>query len=744
MRVRRNVALIGELAVARAPHLAVDGPRSPMCRTPSSRARRLLLVLGAAHMLASGIPSGGGVGAQQTDPRETQRPTFKVEINFVEIPAVVVDRQGRFVTDLSQGDFEVYEDGVRQVISDFRLVDLRGGPTDAQLVVKNAPEADVQTNATPFDGRLYVLLIDNLHIDFVDTAATRELARQFVDTQVRASDLAAIICTGGGVSASQDFTASQWLLMRAVEGCTGRAAGSMAQGSSGLPGRETSGVFEGRERDRDNRITLSAIRKIAESLAAVRGRRKALVLFSEGLSLGEAVGEDLIELADTISAANRANVSIYGLDPAGLKLAGGRADISPDIHGDPFTTGFQALETTARSRFETLRRLSLDTGGLIAVNTNLLGAALDRIGQDNSRYYLLGYYPPAPRRDGKFHRVTVKVGVPGAEVRARPGYLAPRPNATRSTEDEESAASKGALPLAVQEALDHALPVPAVQLTVCAAPFRSGAKSASVTVVVQVKGRNLRFQERKGRYDGGLRLVILAIDSEGRVKNSLTRTIGLPLRADRYTEVVTNGLRLVERLDVPRGRYRLRIAVQDEISQRVGSVHYDLDVPDFGALPLSMSGLVLTSSLAARVPSEPSQHLETFRPYLAGPPTVSRSFRPSEVLGVMAQVYDRDTGPHHVDIRTSVTDAAGREVYGREEQRSSAEPATNKDVHRYVTTVPLTGLTPGRYVLLLEATSRVTPERSARRTVPFEIAMADGPGRPRPGPVCPRASGAAR
>jgi VWFA-related protein len=668
-----------------------------MCHTLSPRARRFSSFHVAALMVASASWSGGGPDAQQTDPRDRQVPTatFRVDINFVELPTVVVDRQGRFVGGLSETDFEVYEDGKRQTISTFRVVDLQMKHAEAPPTLEDTLEVDVETNAAPFDGRLYVLLIDDLHIDFVNTTPTQELARRFVDMQVGAGDLAAIVCTSGRTVASQDFTASRRLLLRAVDGCTGRAPDATAQGSSPLPGRENSGMFDARERDRNRRVTLSAIRAIADSLAAIRGRRKALVLFSEGFSLPDLVGEAQIEFADTISAANRANVSIYGVDPGGLKVAGGP---------------------------ETLRRLSLDTGGLVAINTNLLGAALDRIGQDNSRYYLLGYYPATTTRDGKFHRVDVKVGVPGVEVRARPGYVAPRANTTPSGREAVSSATRRSLPLAVQEALEHPLPVPGLGLTVFAAPFKGGAKAASVIVVVQVNGRDLRFKQSKGRFEGSLALAVLATDTEGQTENSLTRMIGLPLRAETYNEVVANGIRLVESLDLPRGRYRLRIAVQDMVSQRVGSVHYDLDVPDFGANPFAMSGLVLTSSRAGLVPNAPSEHLQTFRPYLTGPPTVARVFQPGEVLGLMAQVYDRDTGPHTVDVLVTVRNTAGLDVFRQEDHRSSVEAAANSGVHRYATIVPLSALAPGRYILAVEARSRVIPERLARRNVAFEIA----------------------
>ena len=103
--------------------------------------------------------------------------TFKVDVNFVEIPAVVVDRQGRFVEGLPQGDFEIFEDGKRQTIAFFSAVDTSVERLAVPLVAKQEIEPDVRTNATPFTGRLYVLLMDDLNVDAPNTATARQAAK---------------------------------------------------------------------------------------------------------------------------------------------------------------------------------------------------------------------------------------------------------------------------------------------------------------------------------------------------------------------------------------------------------------------------------------------------------------------------------------------------------------------------------------------------------------------------------------
>ena len=138
---------------------------------------------------------------------------------------------------------------------------------------------------------------------------------------------------------------------------------------------------------------------------------------------------------DAVSAAGRANVNVYALDPRGL--IGMTADLidtmksgAPDTMGTdpsrpvgtPFS-GTQALLGEMRLTQDSLRTLADSTGGFAAVDTNSFAEAFDRITEANSRYYLLGYSPPAHPRDGRFHRIEVRTKRPGLQVLARRNVL---------------------------------------------------------------------------------------------------------------------------------------------------------------------------------------------------------------------------------------------------------------------------------------------------------------------------------
>lgn len=712
----------------------------------------VLAAVGAARVRESSDQSA------QTGPGAGQAPavTFKVDINYVEVPAVIVDRQGRFVDSLQQSDFEIYEDGRKQPLSGFVLVNAGRAKADAPLFLGRAIEPDVHTNTVPFDGRLYVILMDDLHVEALTTTLARAAAKRFVETQLGADDLAAVICASGRPGASQDFTADRQLLLHAIDQFMGRRLPSatrnridkfVTQNSAGAGNKamlDTRPVVDIDERERlsNAQRTLSAIRAASNALSSIHGRRKAIVMFSEGIDaaisnitagaaqgegtdmnvanlLPGAAGETQRDAEDAMAAAIKADVSIYGVDPGGLKGIGGAADITVPIEADP-TAGMtlQSIDGELRLQLESLRRLSVNTGGFAAINTNDLGPSFDRIREDNSRYYLLGYYPTATKADGKYHRLDVKVLKPGLQVRARAGYLAARPGSNPSTSPAD-ASSK--IPPALRDVLDNPLPVPGVRLTASATPGRNASGGTAITAVLLVDGRDIRFKEKDGRFDGQLTLSMLATDAEGKVKGSGARAISLPLRPDSYAQVSSNGIRIVDQIDVPAGRYRLRIAVMDVDSQRIGSVHCDVNLTELEQTPLAMSGLLMTSSTAGATPTAPGALVESLRKVLPGPPTVSRTFKNSEVLGVAAQVYDKVPDLHTVDITTTLKNTDGLSVFRNEDQRSSAELAPNGGFYRYSVMLPLRGLGPGLYVLTVEARSRLAEKQPVQRQVQFEI-----------------------
>ncbi len=193
-------------------------------------------------------------------------------------------------------------------------------------------------------------------------------------------------------------------------------------------------------REAQGQASLQPLLAIAHGLALVQGR-KSLLYFSEGLAVPPAVEE---AFRATVSAANRANVSVYAFDARGLrvrspseetKLALGLATDAArgEQQGGGGLEGMFAADTAndalRLNRQGVLRDLAESTGGFLVAETNDLRPGLERVVSDLRAYYEVGYAPPNPKADGRWRAISVKVSRPGVVVRTRRGYYALPPGA---------------------------------------------------------------------------------------------------------------------------------------------------------------------------------------------------------------------------------------------------------------------------------------------------------------------------
>jgi len=664
--------------------------------------------------------------------------TFKVEINYVEVDAVVVDRQGNFVRDLKRDDFQLLEDGKPQKISTYSFVNIPVERAEKPLFVKQPIEPEVQTNARGIDGRIYLLVLDDLHTAALRSERVRAAAGRFIRQQMGANDLAAVVCTSGRTDAAQEFTSNRQLLLGAIGKFMGRKLRSptlerlerysLVQGTPLASDPITDPVEA--ERAYNARTAFDDIRRLSDFLASVHGRRKALIYISEGVDynvydpINNTYASDIREAAkDAISAATRANVSIYSVDPRGLTDMGDEAIEIQSPPDDPsLNLGPRSMLAEMRLSQDSLRVIADETGGFAALNTNDFRDAFGRIVEENSSYYVLGYYPTNDRRDGKFRKIEVKVDRPGVEVHFRKGYVAPTGKAPARRPIEHEAITSPE----VREALESPVPMAGFTLSVFAAPFKGTAPNASVVVTMQGSGSDLKFTEKGGRFEDTVEVSLIAVDHDGKIRGGDQQKLNMSLKPETRPIVQQAGFRMVSRLNLPPGRYQLRIAGRDSVGARIGSVYYDLVVPDFARLPLSMSGLVLTSRRSSGVPTPRTD--EELSKALPGPPTTAREFLGDDELAVLAEVYDNQAAtPHKVNIATTILAEDGRTVFRHGDERSSAEIGGKRGGFGYVVRIPLRDIPPGLYVLKIEARSTLGKTDPVSREVQLTIRPAAAP-----------------
>jgi VWFA-related protein len=696
----------------------------------------LLVLLAGAAVTAGQAPAQP---AQPSAPTSAQQPpTFKVRVDFVEVDAVVTDREGRIVRDLKKEDFQVLEDGKAQTITNFTLVDIPVDKDNRPLFAASPIEPDVKSNEKPFDGRVYVMVVDDLHTRFGRSVRVKAAAKQFIERRLGANDLMAVVHTAGANNANQEFTSNKRLLLAAVDRTMGRKLDSATANKTNEYNRTRDIRQQGdalndpddMERGFNARTTLDTLRNVAEWFGSVRGRRKAILFVSEGIdydiydviaqsgSNHQSASTVLDATREAIGAATRSNVAIYGIDPRGLTDLG---DESIELGSFPDDTslgvGPGSLQNELRLSQDSLRTLSEETGGFAVVNKNDFATAFQRIVEDNSSYYVLAYYPP-DARPGRTHKIDVRLTRPGLTVRARKAYLTPK-----KVDPPKTTGNSPSTP-ELREALDSPLPVSGLTMHVFAAPFKGTAPNASVLFGVELRGRDMKVDP-----NSKILLSYIAIDANGKVKGGNTDSLTLTnLKPESKARIEQSGLRMLNRMELLPGKYQLRIAAQDQSGGNVGSVQYDLEVPDYAKAPFSMSGLVLTSAAGSVFPTVKAD--EQLKPMMPGPPVALRAFPQNDEIALFTEVYDNaGATPHKVDIITTVTTDEGKVLFKTEEMRDSADLGGKRGGYGYTTRVPLKDLALGSYVLKVEAKSRLGATPPVARELQFTVEA------PRPAPA---------
>ena len=197
--------------------------------------------------------------------------------------------------------------------------------------------------------------------------------------------------------------------------------------------------------------------------------------------------------------------------------------------------------------------------------------------------------------------------------------------------------------------------------------------------------------------------------------------LDLTLRPETYERVRTYGLRVNSRVDLPPGRYQMRVGVRESGAGDMGTVFYDLDVPDFSREPLTMSGLLLSAASTQRVMTVVPD--EVIGAMLPGAATSSRRFAASDSLALYAEIYASigDIAPR-VDVTTQLIAESGREVLvARDELTGGIAGRDKSATYALSRAVPLKDVPPGAYLLRVQAQRRGDAERMAVRETAITV-----------------------
>ena len=512
--------------------------------------RRLAIIL----LLA--LTTGTLPRAQQ--PRDQPpEPTFRAAVTRVEVTALVVDGKGTPVPGLEAGDFEVFEDGVAQAIRSFSPVTSRpGGIALAEpigAVSERGPTiAAPVSNGHMSESRIFVLLLDALHVDARRSRVARQAAHRLVE-RLDPSDLLLVVVTGSGES-SGTFSRDRSRALGVIDGFRGQRIHDMTMQ------RLLTTTPDDPLRAEHYRRFCETLGGVATALRDVPGRSKTLVLISEGSSYGASI-ESLVSrlpgrvddapgfstgvntmtyaltsMNDALNAAAAANVVIHPLDPLGLDIAGG--DLIEVVGSNvPLSEAQQrSIENEARQSREMLRDLATWTGGIAAVSQNDALGAIDRTLEGAGTHYVLTYESSSTSTRRDYRRIEVKVKRPGLRVLARRGYRPAEPRATGLASTDDS------LPPPMRALLPPILPSDGLTMRAQAVAVATTGGQTTYAIVVETEGAGLAAAD-----DGAYRLEqgLLTVDAQGRAGNGMRRAMDFRVSPEQQEAFSTTAVRSV-------------------------------------------------------------------------------------------------------------------------------------------------------------------------------------------------------
>lgn len=497
---------------------------------------------------------------------QTPDQPLRVDVNLVQIDAIVTDKSGRHVTNLTKDDFELLENGVSRPLTYFNYVSL-GPPSPAR-----GPAASGGPLALEDVRRTLALVVDDLRLSPASLHYTKEALGKFIDQQLEPGDLAAVITTSGQLGHLQQFTTDRRQLRLAID----RLHPQTLPAGGGMSEDMHQRNFQIRN---FNLSSLQAVRAIARGLRDFPGR-KSLIMFSEGFEVGirarrnaydtapdtEVFSSEILEVAQ---AVHRSSAVLYAIDPRGVAaeniLAVRRAQ-----------AGFAYLAT--------------ESGGRAAFDTNDLNQSLARVLADQSGYYLLGYVRPSAEGQAPSAppKITLRLKTGGYEVRYRKAALGLDEPTRKPATNAELLADAIAFPFSRGK----------LQLRFTPTFTLNERSQPIVKVLLHIDAGAVEFTPPDSQGQRTARLHI-ALAAQGGGRNRVPPSIhsyDIRLKPDAFERQKQGGFVYALEQAIPQpGPYQLHVAVLDEHSREVGSAHRFVEIPDVRKGRVALSGITMQS-----------------------------------------------------------------------------------------------------------------------------------------------------
>jgi VWFA-related protein len=524
---------------------------------------------------------------------ETNATTITSSTELVLIPAVVSDKSGTHVSGLKKEDFALKQDGKSHPIAIFEEV-----RTSSARLRRSEGEQRTFSNVNPGGSdyhRLSIIVLDFVNTPFADQSSARSALLKFLsDVADSGEPMCLLTLTSGGLALLHDFTDDPKLLAAALGKTPGHAA-PLIHEQTVDPHHPTgdalaaliTALIRGQlqseahlaslESKTAASITVEALQQIAKAFRGLPGR-KSLIWASSGFPFSLSSSSYLMcEPACPVHQRNEmqssydnlwrlmndAQIAIYSVDLRAavsdtLSSVGG---VRPSDIGDPqFDTSIQ-LREQMHDTSSTLQLFAENTGGKAFLGGNNLIQSFRQAVQDDTSYYMLGYYVNPHNTNAGWHGISVVAHAKGAHVRYRNGFFLSRNTSPTSAHQD------------IQLALSSPLDYTGVALSVTWSgedPAKVGGKTRVRFDLVMPP--NFALVDESDDNHMVIDIVAMAKTPNGDRVADLSQRIDVHLKSDGLEQIQHNGMTYRNGLQLPAGEYNVRFVVRDSLGNRMGSV----------------------------------------------------------------------------------------------------------------------------------------------------------------------------
>jgi VWFA-related protein len=562
---------------------------------PSGFIRRVLvLCLGAVGIAIAQQPTQQPAQQPATPSAETQ--TVSVKSNEVLLDALFRDKKGKMIRDVRQEEVEIYEDGVKQQITSFRLI----GPGEAEAAKPATPDP-----MRPLS--LATIVFDRIDQGRIQRA--RESALAFIDNALQDNVYARVCVIGRRLYLVEQFTNDRTRLRKAIDRALAPSEKGIAENSDRLVQQlEAVSAEKGESEATLARLSGETIKGADKSLHDAKSTspvfpllhlsraqnrlpgRKLVIYFSNGLYLNPGL-TDVFNAA--ISEANRANVAFYALDTrillASIGVGSSRLEsetvinatrrpesaVYSDARADSFNS-FRSQASSNFNMFDVMRRraelnkqtalteLAEQTGGSMITAANDINGMLRRATSELGNYYLISYTSTNQEYDGKFRKIEVKVARNGISAQTRNGYFATPPTSKRPTIAYEAA---------LLSALNGAVVPRDFSLRASALRFEAREKEAHYAATLETSLADFIHEEDKAKqiYPVDIALLLMIKDEKGEIVQTFSERHPLEIPSAQIADARKMNITLSRDFWLPPGRYLLEVAAHDRSTERLSA-----------------------------------------------------------------------------------------------------------------------------------------------------------------------------